>query len=68
VLCQRKSENAAAERQDCGAFNTLRTGVRYIRTSISAEKTAVFACLTNVLAPPPIALESCSRPQTDRPV
>jgi len=48
--------------------NTLRTGVRYIRTSISALKTAVFDCLTNALAPPPIALESCSRAQTDRPV
>jgi len=39
--------------------NTLRAGVRYIRSSISAKKTAVFGCLTNALAPPPIALESC---------
>jgi len=31
-------------------------------------KQAVFSCLTNALAPPPIALESCSRAQTDRPV
>jgi len=43
-------------------------GLRYIRTSISAEKTAVFGCLTNAIAPPPIVLESCSRAQTDRPV
>ena len=34
----------------------------------SQEKTAVFGCLTNALAPPPIVLESCSRAQTDRPV
>jgi len=31
-------------------------------------KTAVFGCLTNALAPSPIALESCSRTQTNRPV
>ena len=49
-------------------FNTLRAGIRYIRTSISAEKTAVFACFANAIVPPPIALESCSRAQTDRPV
>jgi len=32
------------------------------------KKTAVFSCLTNTLAPPPIALESCSMAQMDRPV
>jgi len=32
------------------------------------KKTAVFVCLTNALAPPPIALESCSTAETDRPV
>jgi len=32
------------------------------------KKTAVFGCLTNALAPPPIALASCSTAQTDRPV
>ena len=32
------------------------------------KKTAVFSWLTNPLAPPPIALESCSTAQTDRPV
>ena len=32
------------------------------------KKTAVFGCLTNTLAPPPIALESCSTAQTDWPV
>jgi len=31
-------------------------------------KPAVVSCLTNALAPPLIALESCSRIQTDRPV
>jgi len=31
-------------------------------------KPAVFGCLTNALAPPPNALESCSKTQTDRPV
>jgi len=46
----------------------LRTGLRYIHTSILAYKTAVFGCLTNALAPPPTALQSCSRAQTDQPV
>jgi len=32
------------------------------------KKTAVFGCLTNALAPSPIALESCSTAQTDQPV
>ena len=32
------------------------------------KKPAVFGCLTNALAPPLIALESCSTAQTDRPV
>jgi len=36
--------------------------------AIFAKKTAVFGCLTNALAPLPIALESCSAVQTDRPV
>jgi len=31
-------------------------------------KPAVFGCLTNAIAPLLIALESCSRAQTDRPV
>jgi len=31
-------------------------------------KPAVFGCLTNAIAPPPIALESCSTAQTDWPV
>jgi len=31
-------------------------------------KPAVFGCFTNAIAPPPIALESCSRVQTDRAV
>jgi len=50
------------------SINTLRTGLRDIRTWISAKKSAVFGCLTNTLAPPPIALESYSMAQTDRPV
>jgi len=49
-------------------LNTLRASVQYICTSISAYKTAVLTCVTNALAPPPIALESCSRAQTDQPV
>jgi len=28
------------------------------------KKTAVFGCLTNAVAPPPITLESCSAAQT----
>jgi len=32
------------------------------------KTTTVFGCLTNAPAPPPIALESCSAAQTDRPV
>jgi len=32
------------------------------------KKTAIFGCLTNALAPPSIALESCSAAQTDQPV
>jgi len=32
------------------------------------RKKKVFGCITNTLAPPPIALESCSTAQTDRPV
>jgi len=31
-------------------------------------KPAVFSCFNNAIAPPPIALENCSRTQTDRPV
>jgi len=31
-------------------------------------KPAVVSCLTNAIAPPPIALESSSRAQADRPV
>jgi len=48
--------------------NSLAASLRYIRTLISAEKTAVFGCFTNAPAPPPIALESCSTAQTDQPV
>jgi len=34
----------------------------------SLKNPAVFSCLTNALAPPSIALGSCSTAQTDRPV
>jgi len=37
-------------------------------SAILAKKAAVFGCLTNILAPPLIALESCSMAQTDQPV
>jgi len=30
------------------------------------QKTTIFGCPTNPLAPPPIALESCSTAQTNR--
>jgi len=45
------------------SVNTLRAGVRYFHTSDFGQKTAVFGCLTDALAPPPIALESCSMAQ-----
>ena len=32
------------------------------------KKQQFSVCLTNALAPPPIALESCSRAQTEQPV
>jgi len=47
--------------------NNYLLGVRVV-LAIFAKKTAVFGCLTNSLALPPIALESCSSAQTDRPV
>ena len=54
------------KKMGCGQIlNTLASGWfwRFLQ-----KKTAVFGCLTNALAPPPIALESCSTAQTDRPV
>ena len=42
-------------------FNSLAAGLWYIRTSISAYKTAVFGCLTNALAPPPIVQRAVQR-------
>jgi len=45
--------------------NTLASGWFW---RFSQKKPAVFDCLTNALAPPPIALESCSTAQTDQPV
>jgi len=46
-------------------FESRRTIYSYLDVGL---KSAVFGCLTNAIAPPPIALESCSRAQTDRPV
>jgi len=40
----------------------------WVVLAIFAKETAVFGCLTNALAPPPIAPESCSMAQMDRPV
>jgi len=37
----------------------------YFEISLKPE---IVSCLTNAIAPLPIALESCSRGQTDRPV
>jgi len=34
----------------------------------SKKNSSFFGCLTNALAPPPIALESCSTTQIDQPV
>jgi len=64
--CQNNSANRKAF---CGGMQrkTLRAGVPYICTYFGL-KTAVFGCLTNALATSPIALESCSRAETDRPV
>jgi len=47
-------------------FNTCR-GTIYSYFEIGL-KPAVGSCLTNALAPPPIALQSCSRAQTNRTV
>jgi len=41
------------------------TNVSYLEIGL---KLAVVDCLTNGIAPPPIALESCSGAQTDWPV
>jgi len=59
----------------CEALRTCRSGFRLQqhfesrRTNISyldfGLKPTVFGCLTNAIAPPPIALESCPRAQTD---
>jgi len=45
--------------------NTLASGWFW---QFSQKKTAVFGFLTDALAPPPIALDSCSTAQTDQPV
>jgi len=56
-------------------FDTMKAANTGINTLVSGwfwrfsqKNPAVFGCLTNALAPPPIALESCSMAQTDRPV
>ena len=68
VLKEKRGKKQKNEAAISHEFNTSRAGVRYIRTLISAEKTAVSGCLTNALAPPPIVLESCSMAQNNRPV
>jgi len=57
LLCQKFSE--------CVCINTLSAAWFW---RFSQKTTAVFNCLTNALAPPPIVLESCSAAQMDRPV
>jgi len=47
------------------SLNTF-TAVQRISYLDFSLKPAVFGCLANVIAPPPIALESCSWAQTDR--
>jgi len=44
-------------------FYSRSMNISYLDFSL---KSAVFSCLTNAIAPPPIALESCSRAQTDQ--
>jgi len=57
--------NVLLSQKLCHYLNTLRAA--WFRR-FSQKKTAVFSCLTNALAPPPIVLESSSAAQTDRPV
>ena len=49
----------------CSKFERRRTIYSYFDFGL---KTAAFGSLTDALAPLPIALESCSRAQADRPV
>jgi len=54
-----------------GSFSfvsTVKAGVRLYSYLVFSLKTAVFGCLTNAIASPLIALESCSVAQTDWPV
>ena len=51
-----------------GSVGSDRCGSGSGHDEIAASTSLVFGCLTNTLAPSPIALESCSRAQTDRPV
>jgi len=44
-------------------FLTLRESVYEYIVPGFQSKPPVFSCLTNAIAPPPIALESCSNPQ-----
>jgi len=46
-------------------INTLRAWVRLCSYFDFGLKPAVVSCLTNAIAPLPIALESCSRAQTN---
>jgi len=49
-------------------LNTLRAGVLIYSYLDFGLKSAIFGCLTNATAPPPITLESCWMAQTDQPV
>jgi len=49
------------------SVNTLRAGTIYSYFEVGL-KLAVVGCPNNAIAPPPIALESCSKTETDWPV
>ena len=60
-----KNASLAAVARYIGHFESRGTIYSYFDFGL---KPAVVSCLTNAIAPPPIARESCLRAQTDRPV
>jgi len=46
-------------------FESWSTNISFLELGLKPE---VFGCLTNAIAPPPIALDSCSKAETDRPI
>jgi len=63
-------QNTNIDRLPCATFHEATTKHFESRSTIYSYfeislKPAVVSCLTNALAPPPIALESCSRAQTN---